>query len=375
TSRYGVNGVSRSEQDITRTLYLQADVFHYKPWDFFFRHSIEESSNRRELQQVIERSKPDLVLVWGMWNLSLNLPFWAEQWLLGRVAYFIASYWPVDTNIHTEYWELPARRALTELAKRPLRALALAKLRREGYPPKLRFEHVRCCSHYVRNAVTRDGGVPSSAGVLFGGIGPEPFLKNPVAQNAGDDPLRLLYFGSLIPHKGVHTAIEALGLLKERDLIDRVDLTILGSGPPEYESRLRTMVLELGIDDQVHFVGRVPRDEIPVWLSRFDVFLFTSIWQEPMARSVMEAMASGLLVIGSEVGGQVEMLFDGENGLTFRPEDAVGLADRIAQAIHNPDLRQALAHAGQQTTLEQFTLNRMAEDMEAWLHGIVTAIS
>ncbi len=68
------------------------------------------------------------------------------------------------------------------------------------------------------------------------------------------------------------------------------------------------MVASLGLSKQVEFVRQVPRTEIPQWLGGFDLFLFTSIWPEPMARSVMEAMAAGLLVIGSAVGGQMEML-------------------------------------------------------------------
>ena len=373
TSRYGVTGVPPVEPDVTRALYLQADVYHYQPWRFFFRHRFEEMSNRRALRAAIDRSQPDLILVWGMWNLSLDLPFWAEQWLPGKVAYYIASYWPVDVDIHTEYWKSPANRTVTELLKRPFRALALGLLRREGYPPRLRFEHVMCCSQYVRDAITQAGSTLSNAGVLFGGIDVQSFQQHAQAiQTAENHPLRLLYFGSLVPHKGVHTAIEAMGLLKTRGLVERVDLTVLGAGSPEYEQQLHDMVSEFKIEEHVHFIGKVPRSEVPAWLSRFDVFLFTSIWQEPMARSVMEAMAAGLLVIGSEVGGQVEMLFDGQNGLTFRPADAAGLADRIVRAIQEPALRKKLTQAGQQTVLERFTLNRMAGDIERWLLGIDT---
>lgn len=373
TSRYGVKRVPPVEPDVTRALYLQADVYHYQPWRFFLRHRFEEKANRQALRAAIDRFQPDLILVWGMWNLSLDVPFWAEQWLPGKVAYYIASYWPVDEDPHTAYWKLPANRAVTELLKRPFRALALGLLRREGYPPRLRFAHVMCCSQYVRDAIVQASSALTQAGVLFGGIDIAPFRQNlyPVQTVAGR-PLRLLYFGSLVPHKGVHTAIEALGLLKTRGLIENVDLTVLGSGPPEYEQRLHDMVSELQIAEHVHFAGKVPRSEIPAWLSRFDVFLFTSIWQEPMARSVMEAMAAGLLVIGAEVGGQVEMLFDGQNGLTFRPADAAGLANCIARVIQEPTLHKELAQAGQQTVLEQFTLERMAGDIEKWLLRIST---
>ena len=312
TSRYGLDGTLLLEQDVIRTLYLQADVHHYRPLDFFLRRAHQERSNRRELRRAVSQLDPDLVVVWGMWDLSRNLPHWAEQWMPGRTAYYISSTWPVEADIHEEYWQLSAGHRITEVIWRQVRALALWQLRRTGYPPKLRFKHAVCCSQFVRNTIVQAGVVPASAGVLFGGIDPEPF-----AHDVSDDvwtpdrPLRLLYFGMLIHQKGVHTAVEALGLLKQRGLVDRVELTVLGSGHPDYEASLRSMVAHLGISDRVHFVGRVPRDEVPSWLKRFDVFLFTSSGPEAMARTVMEAMAAGLLVIGSEAGGQVEMLAAG----------------------------------------------------------------
>jgi glycosyltransferase involved in cell wall biosynthesis len=188
-------------------------------------------------------------------------------------------------------------------------------------------------------------------------------------------PLRLVYFGRLIHDKGVHTALEALNLLNQRGLADQFQLTILGSGHPDYEAKLHQMVETFGLWNQVEFVRQVPREEIPQWLGRFDSFVFTSIWPEPMARSVMEAMAAGLLVIGSEVGGQMEMLAHDQNALTFRAEDAPGLAEQLLEAWQNPAQRRQLAQAGQQMVLERFTLKRMVNDLEAYLLNISHAHS
>ena len=307
TSRHGLDHPLPSEQDVIRTLHLQANVHYYQPMEFFLQRPRQERSNKRELRRAIDQLAPDLIVVWGMWNLSRNLPYWAEQRMPGRVAYYIASYWPMDTDIHEEYWQRQAKKPVTELLKRPLRALALSQLSWEGYPPSLHLEHAKCCSQYVRDTLVQAGKLPANAGVLFGGIDPEPFLRNPSrSSEAQEGPLRLLYFGSLLSHKGVHTAIEALGMLKKRGLADRVELTLLGSGHPDYEAQLRAMVAQFGIGDRVQFAGRVPRDEIPSWLGRFDVFLFTSIWAEPMARSVMEAMAANSFI--SELFGYTPKL-------------------------------------------------------------------
>jgi glycosyltransferase involved in cell wall biosynthesis len=202
-------------------------------------------------------------------------------------------------------------------------------------------------------------------------IDPEPFLRDLSGDlQVRDGPLRLLYFGNVIAQKGVHTAIEALGLLARRGLLDRVELTILGAGHPDYEARLRTMAKSLGVDERVHFAGRVEREEVPEWLGRSDVFLFTSTGPEAMARTVMEAMAAGLLVIGTRAGGQKEMLFDGENALTFKEQDAEGLARNIVRALDDPEMRWRLARAGQQLVLDRFSLERMARELEVWFESI-----
>jgi glycosyltransferase involved in cell wall biosynthesis len=134
---------------------------------------------------------------------------------------------------------------------------------------------------------------------------------------------------------------------------------------------LERRVRELGIGAFVTFLGRVPRSEIASLLAEQDAFLFTSVYEEPIARSVMEAMAAGLAVIGTPVGGQQEMLEDGQNALVFQPKDAAELAGCLLRLRGDPSLRARLAEAGRQTVLQRFTLERMVDEMEDWLGGIV----
>ena len=376
TSRYGVDQHAQdNSQQIWRTLHLQTDLEYYRPIDFFLKNSRWEAENQGELRRALDEIQPDLVMVWGMWNLSLNVPYWAEEWMPERVAYFVSSYWPNDVDPHTAYWQLPTRRPVAELLKKPLRALSLASLKRQGYPPSLRFDHAVCCSQYVRQTLVEAEKLPSKAGVLLGGTDPEPFFQFATSHGANgtepDTPLRLLYFGRLIHDKGPHTALAALGILKQRGLAAKVALTILGSGHSNYEAHLHKMADSLAITDRIAFVKQVPREDIPKWLAQHDIYLFTSIWPEPMARSVMEAMATGLLVIGTEVGGQTEMLDNGQNALTFQSEDAEQLAEQIQLVLDDKELRKRLAQAGQKMVLERFTLERMVNDIEEFLTSIL----
>lgn len=373
TSRYGTRrGISQDGENITRALYLQGHVDYYHPTDFFLNLPRREQSNLRELRQKLDRFEPDAIMIWGMWNLSQNLAYWAERWLPGRVAYYISSYWPIDKDPHTAYWTLSTRRPVMEMVKRPLRTLALAQLKKQGYPPRLEFQHAACCSKYVRDVLVAAAKLPARSQVIPCGIDPEPFVKHCNVHEVyyPARPLRLLYFGRLIHDKGVHTAIEAVSLLKKKGLANKIELTILGSGHPDYEAKLLAMVNELDTREQIRFIPQVSRQEIPEWLARFDVYLFTSLWAEPLARSVMEAMASGLLVIGTEVGGQVEMLTDNQNALTFPAGDALALAQRIVRVVEDPALMIKLANAGRQLVLEAFTLSRMVDKVENLLLGL-----
>jgi glycosyltransferase involved in cell wall biosynthesis len=108
---------------------------------------------------------------------------------------------------------------------------------------------------------------------------------------------------------------------------------------------------------------------MPALLQQFDILIFPSIYEEPLARMTQEAMVSGLVVIGTTTGGTKEILMDGETGFTFAPEDADGLAKQVTRLILDPDLCYRVAEAGRQTVLENFTLDKMVQEIEVYLMG------
>jgi glycosyltransferase involved in cell wall biosynthesis len=369
TSRYGIKSKDEIHTgNVNRSLHLMADIHYYKPLEFFFKLPSQERENLAELKETIDQFRPDVIMFWGMFALSHNLPYWAEQWMPGRVTYYMASYWPTDVDIHEAYWKMPANRSLTEVIKRPLRKAALTRLQSEGYPPDLRFENVICCSAYVRDRLVETGKFSPDAGIVFAGADPTPFKgKNSTKNFANNQTVRLLYFGRLVPDKGVHTAVEAVGLLNKDGLADKLELTILGDGHPDYKELLHQKVKELGIENRVHFAGKVAREAIPDQLSRFDIFLFTSTWPEPFGRTIVEAMMAGLVVIGSDVGGSREIFQYYDKDLLFQKEDAQGLADRIKRVISDPELCRRLIESGRRLALERFTIEQMTTGIEKFL--------
>jgi glycosyltransferase involved in cell wall biosynthesis len=288
----------------------------------------------------------------------------------GRVAYNIASYWPLDADPHRVYWRNPSEHMLTRILLWPVGQLAVGILKATGYPPRPRFDHVSCCSQYVVDKLTDAGAIQPGAVAILNGIDPAPFLAHQRQRRAPHAPLHLLYFGSLIEHKGVHTAIEALGLMRQRGLSDGVDLTIVGGGQPDYEVKLRELTRSLTLEDRVRFVGRVPRSQIPQILSENDIYLFTSTWAEPFGRTIIEAMAAGLVVIGADVGGSREIFQHYPGNTLFEAGNAEALARQIERFVDDADLLDRLGEAGRRLVLERFTLDRMVDEMESWLKEI-----
>lgn len=376
TSRYGVESTAGGEGDAIRSLYLQAGLNYYRPFDFFLRRSSQEKFNLFQLQAVIEQFAPDVVVVWGMYLLSLNLPHWLEQRMPARVVYYIASYWPTDEDPHRAYWRLPARRGFAERIKQPLRTLAFLKLQDDRYPPSLKFSKTLCCSEYVKDKLVSANVIPLDSQVLPIGIDPKPFLSTERSPKRPENaPLRLLYFGRLIEDKGVHTAIQALDMLKRRGESAHVELTVLGGGHPDYEARLHSMVADFGLATQVKFAGKISRDDVPDLLRQFDVFLFTSIWPEPFGRTIIEAMLAELIVVGSDVGGSREIFADYDGDLLYPAGDADALASRIALLLSGDKDMGELIRQGKSLAVEHYSLDGMVVGIENYLLGVVNANS
>lgn len=148
-----------------------------------------------------------------------------------------------------------------------------------------------------------------------------------------DDDIILIAMGDLIKRKNYEASIKAIAHAKDT----RLHFIICGKGP-ELEN-LKRISLEMGVSDQVHFLGF--RSDIKELLHIADVFLFTT-YQEGMPRSMMEAMASGLPCIASKIRGNVELIDEDKGGFLYAPEDIKGFSEGIKYIVGNKDLRNKM---------------------------------
>lgn len=147
------------------------------------------------------------------------------------------------------------------------------------------------------------------------------------------ETVRVLMVGSLIPRKSVPTALHALASLPAG-----YSLTVLGDGPER--SGLERLAAGLGLDRRVEFPGHVPPERVADWLADADVFVITSS-AEGRPNAVLEAMASGLPVIGSDIPGMRELIEHEVSGELFPVDDSEALAAAL-RAMADPGYRSRL---------------------------------
>lgn len=127
---------------------------------------------------------------------------------------------------------------------------------------------------------------------------------------------------------------------------------VIGGGGSQ-ERALRQLAASLGIASCVKFLGRIPHQEVPAWLNRFEIYVAVSR-AESFGVAVVEASACGLPVVVSNISGLAEVVSAERTGLLVPPEDPESLAEALLRLVQQPDLRASLGDAGRQYVLAHY---------------------
>lgn len=153
-----------------------------------------------------------------------------------------------------------------------------------------------------------------------------------------NDDIIVTFVGTLRPVKGVKYLIQAMDLIHKKNA--DIKLMLVGDGPDRQE--LERMTEELELKDVVVFVGKVPNEKIPMYMTASDIFILPSL-SEGFPIVNLEAMASGLPVIVTKVGGLPEIVNEGENGFLVEPKNPEQLADKILMLMEDNNLRYKIS--------------------------------
>jgi glycosyltransferase involved in cell wall biosynthesis len=212
--------------------------------------------------------------------------------------------------------------------------------------------------------LTRMGIPPHKIGIVPCGVDPDRFTPKGPAAPRGPYPHRLLQLGRLVPRKGAAVAVAALARLPGTELVvvggppaDRLD------DDPEVR-RLRGIARDAGVADRVRFTGAVPSEEVPPLLRSADVVVCPADY-EPFGIVPLEAMACGVPVVASAVGGQLDTVADPGTGRLVPPRDPEALARAVAGLLADPVAREACGAAGRRRVLGRYGWGRVAAATEA----------
>jgi len=187
-------------------------------------------------------------------------------------------------------------------------------------------------SEYLAGRYAANGLRRESISVIRNGIDLGRFTPAPKDNGV----LTLGFIGYLGPHKGVDVLLHALA----RTDLEKVRLIVVGDG--DMAAELKELCGNLHLDRAVTFWGQLPNQRIGEVYEQLDVLVVPSVWPENSPVTIAEAMASGLPVIASDIGGIGEAVDDGATGFLVPAKDSQSLAERIERFLAHPDLRREM---------------------------------
>ena len=171
---------------------------------------------------------------------------------------------------------------------------------------------------------------------------------------------KIITTSRLVHKNGIDILIQAVAKLRNHLPPTTYKLQILGTGPDE--EKLKSLAKELGIADRIEFLGHIEPDELPKYYTEADIFVRPSR-SEGLGNSFLEAMAAGVPVIGTPVGGIPDFLIDGETGLFCQVDDPSDLAEKMERLIADEQLQQKLITNGRKLVAEKYDWNIIAGRM------------
>jgi glycosyltransferase involved in cell wall biosynthesis len=191
------------------------------------------------------------------------------------------------------------------------------------------------------------------ARVIYAGVNVPP--ADPAApRHRGAPGITLGTAGRLVKLKGIEYLLAAAAMLRHEFPTLRVE--IAGSGPER--RKLDEAVARSGLGGSVKFLGWI--DDLSSVLGRWNIFVMPSL-EEGFPIAALDAMAAGLPVVASAVGGVPELIQDGKTGWLVPPQDAEALADRLRPLLSEPDLRLSMGAAGYERVRDHFSAAQMTE--------------
>jgi len=278
--------------------------------------------------------------------------------------------------VHAHFWmsglaALSATRDVNVPVVQTFHALGVTKRRFQGRAdtsPPVRIRMERALARAVDRVVAtstdevaelvRLGATRKRITVVPSGVDVDQFTPDGPVAERGDRP-RVLCIGRLVPRKGFDTVIRALVGVPDAELV-------IAGGPAAAEladdpeaTRLTGLAERFGVADRVRLIGAVARPDVPALLRSADIVVCTP-WYEPFGIVPLEAMACGVPVVASAVGGFLDTVVDGSTGTLVPPRRPDRLAAAMPRLLSEPFWREAYGTAGVDRARSRYSWDRIA---------------
>ncbi|MBS3070088.1 glycosyltransferase family 4 protein [Candidatus Micrarchaeota archaeon] len=165
----------------------------------------------------------------------------------------------------------------------------------------------------------------------------------------------------LVEQKGLDYLLESIPLV-DKQMNGKAHFVLVGRGP--LLSHLQKKARSLGVEGKISFLAeRFSEKDLAALYAACDCFVLPSLW-EPFGIVVVEAMATGKPVVGTDIGGIPEIIAHGKNGFLVQPRDARALAERIAFVLENPKAAKKMGAEGRKIAVKNFTWDETAKSYE-----------
>ncbi|MGB2697682.1 MAG: glycosyltransferase [Candidatus Zixiibacteriota bacterium] len=158
---------------------------------------------------------------------------------------------------------------------------------------------------------------------------------------------------------GIEYLVKGFALVEKK--FKNVRLLIAGDGP--LRNKLKKLSFQLGCEKKIKFLGNIHHAQVPNLLKEMDIFVMPSV-RESFGVAALEASASQLPVIASNVGGIPEIIINGKTGLLVPPRNPSAIAESIIHLIENPDLSLELGKSGREFVMKNYDWKENAKRME-----------
>ena len=191
---------------------------------------------------------------------------------------------------------------------------------------------------------------------------PIPSMKDKKRKN-------ILFVGRFDPRKGLKFILQAMPSIVER--VPDAHLTVIGGGPLEkwYKKQVAPEVAS-----NISFVGFVSPEELPRYYVSSDIYVSPATGGESFGIVLLEAMASGVPVLASDIPGYRTVMEDGVEGMFVPPEDPEAIADKVVELLNAPELRARMGKSGRKKAVNLYSWPRVTEQVESFYYKVLDGL-